>query len=38
MEYCKEGDLKKYLKKKEKEGLTESESIGMMKQIIRGYQ
>lgn len=38
MEYCKDGDLKKYLKKKEREGLPEAEVILIMKQIIKGYQ
>ena len=38
MEYCKDGDLKKYLKKKEREGLPEAEVVMIMKQIIKGYQ
>lgn len=38
MEYCKDGDLKKYLKKKEREGLPEAEVMLIMKQIIKGYQ
>jgi serine/threonine protein kinase len=38
MEYCKDGDLKKYLKKKEREGLPEAEVIMIMKQIVKGYQ
>ncbi len=38
MEYCKDGDLKKYLKRREREGLPEAESLAIMKQIIKGYQ
>ena len=38
MEYCKDGDLKKYLKRKEREGLPEGEAITIMKQVVRGYQ
>jgi len=38
MEYCKDGDLKKYLKKREKEGLLEQEVILTMRQIVKGYQ
>ena len=37
MEYCKDGDLKKYLKKREKEGLLEQEVILTMRQIVKGY-
>jgi serine/threonine protein kinase len=36
MDYCKDGDLKKYLRKKEK--LSEGEAFSVMKQIITGYQ
>ena len=38
MEYCKDGDLKKYLKRREREGLPEPEVLSIMKQITKGYQ
>ncbi len=36
MEYCRDGDLKKYLKIKKK--LDEPEAYEVMKQVIKGYQ
>lgn len=36
MDYCKDGDLKKYLKIKKK--LPEEEAFEVMKQVIKGYQ
>ena len=38
MEYCKDGDLKKYLKPRQREGLPEAEVVGIMKQVVKGYQ
>lgn len=38
MEYCRDGDLKKYLKRREKEGIPEAEAIACMRQVVRGYQ
>lgn len=36
MEYCKDGDLKKYLKTKKR--INERETFEIMKQIMKGYQ
>lgn len=36
MDYCKDGDLKKYLRNKKK--LSEEEAYETMKQIVKGYQ
>ena len=36
MEYCKDGDLKKYLKSKKK--LSDEEAYDILRQIIKGYQ
>ncbi len=36
MDYCKDGDLKKYLKEKKK--INEGEAFQIMKQVVRGYQ
>ena len=36
MEYCKDGDLKKYLKSKKR--VSNDEAYESMKQIMKGYQ
>ena len=36
MEYCKDGDLKKYLKSRKR--ISDEEAFETMKQIIKGYQ
>lgn len=37
LEYCKDGDLKEYLQKKEDKILSENEAITFLKHIVDGF-
>ena len=38
MEYCKDGDMKEFLKKQTKKRVSEKEATNIMKQLLKGFQ